>query len=250
MSATLSKIVRHPIKAVGRDELPSVALKAGQWMPFDRLWAVSHEKSKLTEDGWARKANFLRGVTDPQLMAVSAKFDPMLKEITLRHPKFDEVTVRPNDPEDTEELVDWLRRIWPDDLPAPTGIYRATNAHLTDVPDPWISINATASLDALSALAGQSLSPHRFRGNLWIDGLDAWQEKGWVGKTLKVGDAALAVREEITRCKATMANPETGKRDVDTLDLLSELGHMEFGVYAEVVDGGDISLGDPVTIAS
>ena len=47
-----------------------------------------------------------------------------------------------------------------------------------------------------------------------------------------------------------MANPETGKRDVDTLDLLNELGHQEFGVYAEVIDGGEIALGDTVSVLS
>ena len=243
-------IARHPIKAIGREELTSVVLKTGKWMPHDRVWAVSHERSKLEGDGWAKKVNFLRGVTDPQLMAVTCTFDPVLKSITLKHPKTGEITVRPGAADEVEPLLDWLRRIWPDDLPNPTGVYRAENAHLTDVPDPWISIKSTASLKAFSALAGQDLSPHRFRGNLWIDGLAPWDEKKWVGKTVQIEDVKLAVREEITRCKATMANPDTGKRDVDTLQLLDELGHQEFGVYAEVIEGGEISLGDAVTVTA
>ena len=151
---------------------------------------------------------------------------------------------------DPEPLLDWLRRIWPDDLPNPTGIHVANDAHLTDVPDPWVSINSTASLRALSARAGKPLSPHRFRGNLWIDGLSPWDEHEWVGRTVSIGGATLAVREQITRCKATMANPETGKRDVDTLDILNDLGHQEFGVYAEVIEGGEVKLGDPVAVAA
>ncbi len=250
MSASLSMIVRHLIKAIGREELESVALEAGKWLPLDRKWAVSHEKSKLEGDGWAKKANFLRGVTDPNLMAVTSSYDPVLKAITLKHPSADSITFHPNAPDDAAPFLDWIRRIWPDDLPAPTGIYRANDAHLTDVPDPWVSINSTASLKALANMAGTEVSPHRFRGNLWIDGLAAWEEKKWVGKTLKVGAATLVVREEITRCKATMANPETGKRDVDTLELLDELGHQEFGVYAEVVESGEVELGDSVTVAS
>ena len=98
-------------------------------------------------------------------------------------------------------------------------------------------------------MAEREVSPHRFRGNLWIDGLQPWDEKHWIGKTLQIGDAKLAVREEITRCKATMANPETGKRDLDTLELLDELGHQEFGVYAEIIEGGEIKLGDSVTVS-
>ncbi|MGI9393180.1 MAG: hypothetical protein ACR2OY_00900 [Boseongicola sp.] len=50
----------------------------------------------------------------------------------------------------------------------------------------------------------------------------------------------------MTRCKATMANPDTGRRDLDTLGLLDDLGHQEFGVYAEVIEGGTLSVGDAV----
>ena len=44
-----------------------------------------------------------------------------------------------------------------------------------------------------------------------------------------------------------MANPDTGRRDADTLGALSDLGHQEFGLYAEVIKGGTIRVGDAVT---
>ncbi|NNJ67832.1 MAG: MOSC domain-containing protein, partial [Boseongicola sp.] len=61
-------------------------------------------------------------------------------------------------------------------------------------------------------------------------------------------DAVLQVKEQITRCKATMANPETGQRDVDVLGTLDDLGHQEFGVYAEVVESGNVALNAPVEV--
>ncbi len=247
MSATVSKIVRHPIKSIGRQELSSVELTAGKWMPFDRIWGVAHERSKLG-GGWEKKVNFLRGVTGPALMAVTAKLDETTKTLTLAHPTAGIITACPNSPDDAARLVNWLRQLWPGDLPKPTAIYRSNAGHLTDMPDPWISLNSTASLKALSQRAGVILLPHRFRGNIWIDGLDPWQEAEWVGKTIQAGDVTLAVRARITRCKATMANPETGRRDLDTLGLLDDLGHQEFGVYAEVVDGGMLSVGDVVIV--
>ena len=45
-----------------------------------------------------------------------------------------------------------------------------------------------------------------------------------------------------------MANPETGRRDVDTLAGLETWDHMDFGVYGEVVTGGEIATGDPVEV--
>jgi uncharacterized protein YcbX len=245
MTPVVSMILRHPIKSIGREELAHVELSANTWLPFDRQWAVAHERSKL-DGAWAKKVNFLRGVSGPSLMAVTSKLDEATGILTLTHPKRPKIDLRPDRSEDTARLIDWLRPIWPDDLPRPTSVYRAEGVQLTDVPDPWISINSMASLKALSHQAGQTLSPHRFRGNLWLDGLAPWQEFDWVGKTIQVGTATLAIRQQITRCKATMANPETGQRDMDTLGALDELGHQQFGVYAQVIEGGNVTVGDIV----
>ena len=53
------------------------------------------------------------------------------------------------------------------------------------------------------------------------------------------------MREIITRCKATTVDPDTGIEDADTLGALSAgWGHQDFGVYAEVVEGGRVAVGD------
>lgn len=247
MSLALAEIWRHPLKAIGRESLPHAELSPGRWLPFDRLWAVSHENAKL-DDGWAKKANFLRGVTEPALMAATARLDEAESVLTLDHPQAGLLEFRPDDPAETPRLLDWLARIWPADLPAPTGIHRAGDAHLTDVPGAWLSLNCRATHSAVEDRVGQPLSIHRWRGNLWIDGAEPWAEFGWVGQRLAIGEAVLEVRELITRCKATMANPETGRRDADTLAALRTFGHQDFGVYAEVVEGGRIRAGDRVEV--
>ena len=249
MTATLDRIIRHPLKAIGREELTRTILTRGQWLPMDRVWAVAHERSKL-DRGWGPKANFLRGVTEPKLMAATCVWDDSLAHLHLAHPEAGEISICPDSEADTSVLLDWLSRIWPDDLPRPTGLYRALDGSLTDVPDPWISINSLASNHVVSQLVGNDLSIHRWRGNLWIAGLAPWEEKGWVGKEIRAGAAVLRVHCEITRCKATMASPDTGRRDADTLGALQTLGHQEFGVYAEVIQGGDIATGDTVEVVT
>lgn len=247
MTPTVSSILRHPLKSIGREALTDVDLTAGHWIPFDRKWAIAHERSKL-DGGWAKKANFLRGVAAPTLMAVEATLDVQTKSLTLSHPALPSITVQPNTSEGEAALLEWLHDLWPIDLPSPTKVYRAQDSALTDVPDAWISINSTASLKALAHRTGSDLSPHRFRGNIWVDGLTPWEEATWIGKRLRIGDAVLQVKEQITRCKATMANPETGQRDVDVLGTLDDLGHQEFGVYAEVVESGRVALNSPVEV--
>ena len=247
MTPVVSMIVRHPLKSIGREELSEVILAPGAWMPFDRKWAVAHERSKL-DGGWAKKVNFLRGVAAPTLMAVETKLDINAKSLTLSHPALDTIAVSPGTAEGAHALLEWLHDLWPIDLPSPTHIYKADQSHLTDVPDPWISINSTASLKSLAHRTGSELSPHRFRGNIWIDGLTPWEEVEWIGRRLRIGDVTLEVKQQITRCKATMANPETGQRDVDVLETLNDLDHQEFGVYAEVIEGGHLALQAPVEV--
>ena len=244
MTATLAQIWRHPIKAIGRESLGEVDLTAGNWLPFDRLWAVGHERSRLDGSGWEKKVNFLRGVTDPNLMAVTCSLDEASGVITLEHPTSGMISF---DPEaDIEAFMDWISNVWSADLPAPTGIYRAEAAHLTDVPDAWVSVASLSSNNSLSQRMGQTLSPDRWRANLWLEGTPAWAEKDWVGQNIQIGDVGLRIECEITRCKATMANPKTGRRDADTLAALSDLGHQEFGLYATVLNNGVIRTGDPV----
>lgn len=249
MNATLDRIIRHPLKAIGREELSRTVLTGGQWLPMDRVWAVAHARSRL-EQGWAPKANFLRGVTEPKLMAATCSWDESLNRLTLSHPEAGAISICPDSKDDIPFLLEWLSRIWPEDLPKPTGLHRAVDANLTDAPDPWISVNSLASNHDLSQRVGRNLSINRWRGNLWIAGLAPWEEKGWVGKEIRVGEVVLHVHCEITRCKATMANPDTGRRDVDTLGALRALGHQEFGVYAEVIHGGEIATSDAVEVVT
>ena len=60
MSATLAEIYRHPIKSLGREAMDKALLSVGARLPGDRLWGVSHERSKIDGEAWAHCANFLR----------------------------------------------------------------------------------------------------------------------------------------------------------------------------------------------
>ncbi|MBF9035795.1 MOSC domain-containing protein [Rhodobacterales bacterium HKCCE2091] len=243
--ASLAEIWRHPVKALSRERLDSVRLTPGACLPLDRHWAVTHGKSRFAGD-WAQKANFLRGVTSPALMAVTAETDG--ETLTLHHPDLPDLAIRPDAGDDWPRLSDWLEPLWPADLPRPSGIVSAGRA-MTDVPEPWVSLNSLATHAAVAdRLALPDLSIHRWRGNLWIEGLEPWAEFDWVGRRVRIGDTVLHVRERITRCKATMANPVTGIRDAETLDALHSFGHQDFGVYAVVLSGGEIAPGAQVEV--
>ncbi|MCV2869346.1 MOSC domain-containing protein [Defluviimonas sp. WL0002] len=251
MTARLALVCRHPIKSIGYEEIKGATLTEGRALPFDREWAVAHEAAKfgraLTE--WSPKLNFLRGVVGHKLMAIRTTSDTESRRVTLTHPDASPLSIAPDDAADAAALIDWLRPLWPSDRPSPAFVGRVPGQAMTDWPDPFISILSLSSLGELSARMGREISPHRFRGNLWIDGLPPFAEFDLIGKTLRIGGAELEVRQRITRCKATTVDPDTGISDADTLAALKTAwGHQDFGTYAVVTRSGAITLGDEVTI--
>ncbi|WP_300033935.1 MOSC N-terminal beta barrel domain-containing protein [uncultured Roseobacter sp.] len=237
----LTTLLRYPLKAHGRERIPDVVLRAAESMPWDRLWAVTHEASR-PGDGWVSCSNFTRAAGSPELMAITAQLSDDGSSLTLRHPRLPDLTFQPDNQQDV--FLVWVAPLMPAGRAAPTGILRLDGRGFTDSDFPSVSLTSHASHRAVEETLGQELSLHRWRSNMWLDGLEAWRETDLVGKDVALGEAVLHIREQITRCRATTANPETGQRDADTLGALDSLGHQEFGVCAEVVRGGLVREGD------
>jgi uncharacterized protein YcbX len=245
--ARLARIVRHPVKSVGFEALEATHLSPGLPLPGDRAWAVAHVAADLPADGgWAPKGNFLRGVASAELMAIRAETLDAGR-LRLTHHRAGVLEFDPAS--EGARLIAWLAPLWPAGRPAPARLVPAPPTGLGDTPNPFVAVLSLASLRALGQRLGQELSIHRFRGNLWLDGLAPWEEFDLIGRRLRIGGAVLTVRERITRCQATTATPATGRFDADTLGALEAgYGHTDFGVYAEVTGGGPIRVGDPVAV--
>ena len=125
----------------------------------------------------------------------------------------------------------------------------------------FVSVHSEASVDALSGALGQQVDDRRFRSNVVIDGVDAWDELSWQGE-VRIGDVRFTAEGPIVRCLATHANPDTGIRDAKVLTTLTRtlgqekptLGRLLLlsGVSGAVDDqsgvGGVIRVGDEVTV--
>lgn len=248
MTARLAHIHRHPIKSIGGEELGRVSLGAARRLPGDREWAVLTEAGERNAqasqtdgqpDRWLPKSCFVRGVSAAPVQAVRGGWQG--DRLALQHPDQPDLTFDP----ETEgaRLVDWLVPLWPAEAPAPTRLVRGA-AIWTDQKWPWVSILSLSSLADLEARCGQPLGIDRWRGNLWVEGWAPFAERELIGQAIRIGPVELRVTAHIGRCEATSANTKTGRRDIDMLATLERhYGHTDFGIFAEVVTGGEIETG-------
>jgi MOSC domain-containing protein YiiM len=55
--------------------------------------------------------------------------------------------------------------------------------------------------------------------------------------------------KRITRCAAVNVDPDLAVRDMEIPNtLMRRLGHNECGIYAEVIEGGKIAVGDAMAL--
>lgn len=244
MSVTVANLWRHPIKGIGAEPLSKVRLSRGGPVPLDRAYAVLTGEAQDT-GAWQKCRNFARGCFGPELMAVTARTEG--DQITLSHPKLDDLTVNPD--QDGAKVVEWITPIYPEARPAPHSLIKAPAGGMADADFSAVAILSNSSLTDLGQTLGAALDQRRFRGNLWLDGLAPWAELDLVGRELQIGAVRLKVIDRIERCRATETNPDTGARDLNTLKAIRETqGHTDFGIRAEVLNDGEIALGDHLEV--
>jgi len=115
-----------------------------------------------------------------------------------------------------------------------------------------VTLVSHASLERLEREAGRDVDPRRFRMLFDLDGCEVHEEDTWAGRRVRIGGAVVRVGGGVGRCAVTTRDPETGRRDLDTLRLLRGYreqlpdGEIPFGVYAVVEQPGSVRVGDEV----
>ena len=165
--------------------------------------------------------------------------------LSLRHPDRPFISLQPGTEDGDAALTEWIAPLANQTRPGPYQICQAPGVAFTDFEETHISIASTRSRTILEQICGQNLEPIRFRMNLWLDDMDPWSEFDLVGCEIEIGAVRLKVIGRCERCNATNASPETGQRDTQIpATLRKRYGHMDFGVYAQVLSGGELKLGD------
>jgi len=120
-----------------------------------------------------------------------------------------------------------------------------------------VTLLGTASVAELARHAGvPDVDSRRFRMLIEFSSSEPHVEDSWDGRLLEVGGAVLRGGGPVQRCAATTRDPDSGAVDLQTLRVIrSYRGQQDsvfglgsnFGVYADVVEPGTVSVGDTLT---
>lgn len=112
-----------------------------------------------------------------------------------------------------------------------------------------ISLINTKSVEDFENKTNQEIETQRFRGNIFVDGVDAWEERNWIGKIIKINDISFKVEKNIPRCVAINLKPNTDDNSLNLLQSLKKTyNHFDMGVYLTALDDGTINIGDNISL--
>ena len=245
----IASLYRYPVKGLSPEPLPRVALRAGETLPADRRYAIENGPSGFDPAApvWMPKSCFLMLMRNERLAGLRSHFEDDRNLLTIRE---NGRVVARGDLETAEgraAIEALFATNFAGELKGPPKVISGGGHSFSDVAKKVVSIINLGSAAAIEAIVGLPVHPLRFRANLYVSGWPAWHEFELLGQTLAIGDARLKVVKRITRCAAINVDPESAARDLDIPPtLMRRLGHTECGIYAEVVAGGTISVGDAI----
>ena len=88
----------------------------------------------------------------------------------------------------------------------------------------------------------------RLRPNVVIAGVPGLAERGWEGRTLRAGEVVIGLADLRDRCVMTTYDPDTLVQDVSVLRDIVDRFEGKLALNARVLQGGVLSVGDPVEL--
>lgn len=256
MVTTVDALTRFPIKGLSGQMLNSVVLEAGAGFPCDRQFGFARPNSGFDQNAPKplSKSKFYMLARDASLALLETEFDENTGFLVVNGPRQSgrfNITTADGRKKASQFLKTYLCL---PDAETPQ-LFEAAPHRFTDVSVDSVEMMNSVSiinLDTVSAFSktiAKDVDPKRFRGNIHVSNLQAFSELDMIGKTLVFGDVHVKVVKRTQRCPATEVDLETGIRNLKLPRLLREhYAHMDMGVYAQVVKGGVIKLGDTVEL--
>lgn len=263
-SIKVKQLFTYPIKGLTPQESDRLSLTKGHGIKGDRAFALM-----FLDEGnspppeivpWMPKKNFAVQNDWPGLAALDCNYDPQSQLLTVWQQGVELLTADINSQIGRDRVSaffsGYLANLKPTEgarhpQKAPLRLVGDSSGE-TRYPDRQpvhISLLSQATLDELSEVAGETVKVRRFRPNIVLEGMKAWEEFKLVGKQFNLGTAKIDISARIGRCMNIEVNPETGDRDLPLLSILRDkFGHAQTGVLATVDTDGVVAVGDGMEV--
>jgi uncharacterized protein len=252
MNAIIKSLYRYPVKGLSPEVLDQATLERNGHFPGDRMFAIENGHSGFDPAAAEHlpKMKYLMLMRNERLARFKTHYHDATT--TLKISQGGQVVVSGNlqTQEGRAAIEAFYATNFSDELRGQPKLLSAPPQYrFMDSRSGFLSIIDLASVAAIAEAASRkSIDPLRFRANVYVEGLGAWGEFDLLGRQVKLGGATLEITKRIDRCAATDVDPSTGMRDMRMVALLEQnFGHNECGVYARILEGGAIQIGDNLT---
>jgi uncharacterized protein YcbX len=256
-------LYRYPVKGFTPEACDSLTVLDEGRIAGDRVLGVRFADTEAADDAWSRKSGMVALINTPGLTCLNVRFDQESVRLQVSlgtSVLFDEALNSQGRLRLAAVLAAYVIKLdvnpltdHPERLPLRViGDGHSPRYH--DEPGGRITLHGRGSLEAVQAAVGEEVSELRFRSNVAVDGLTAWEEQSWVGRKVCIGAVEVDVVKSKTRCLVTHANPATGQRDLAILTTLTQKLGQENPVFAVAMiptgAGGQIRIGDGVALVN
>ena len=255
-------LYRYPVKGFTPEPCTALTVLTEGRVAGDRVLAFRFANAPVADDQWCRKYEGIVLANTPGLARLTTQFDH--HQLRLEIALDDRVLADEGlDAAGRKSLVAALTayvlslqehplRNHPDRLPLKL-VGDGVLPRYQDNEAGQVTLHSHETIaSAAVALRDPKLSDHRFRHNIVIEGVEAWEEQSWLGRGIRIGDVEFDVVKAKVRCLATHANPATGERDLQVMQqLMRAFAQKEpvlgIGMLTRGA-GGEICVGDSVSV--
>ena len=254
-------LYRYPVKGFTPEACDTLTVLDEGRIAGDRVLGVRFADTEAADDAWSRKSGMVALINTPGLARLNVRFSNESFRLHVRlgtSVLFDEALNSKGRHRLAEVLADYVLNLDVNPLTDHSErlplrvIGDGHSPRYHDEPAGRVTLHGRGSLEAVQAAVGNEVSELRFRSNIALDGLAAWEEQTWIGRKIRIGAVEFDVVKPKTRCLATHANPITGKRDLPILATLTQKLGQENPTFAVAMlpsaNGGDIHVGDEVAL--
>ena len=258
MNCTIKSINYCPVKSLSFESIETCNIKKNLGMPNDRIFAFSRginieDAKSIEKNPNERKLNnFLTLKNSPVLNKYN--FSYIENKLTLILQNKEIISISPDNTEERSLLIEKLVELESSLIKPISLLYNEDfpfydTSHSNNVFNSMSLINLSSVKDFEEKIA-EKIEPQRFRGNFYVEGIDAWEERKWINKIIKINNISFKVEKNIPRCVAINLKPKT---DDNSLNLLQSLkksyNHFDMGIYLRAESDGKISLGDKLELS-